>query len=42
VRGTGQALTADATVLVKGSRFMRMERVVQRFVDGEPHAHGSH
>jgi UDP-N-acetylmuramoyl-tripeptide--D-alanyl-D-alanine ligase len=37
-----QALTSDATVLVKGSRFMRMERVVQRFVNGEPHAHGSH
>ena len=27
---------ADVTVLVKGSRFMRMERVVWRFVDGEP------
>jgi UDP-N-acetylmuramoyl-tripeptide--D-alanyl-D-alanine ligase len=37
-----QALTADTTVLVKGSRFMRMERVVQRFINGEPHAHGSH
>jgi UDP-N-acetylmuramoyl-tripeptide--D-alanyl-D-alanine ligase len=37
-----QVLTADTTVLVKGSRFMRMERVVQRFVNGEPHAHGSH
>jgi UDP-N-acetylmuramoyl-tripeptide--D-alanyl-D-alanine ligase len=35
-------LTADTTVLVKGSRFMRMERVVQRFVNGEPHTHGSH
>ena len=37
-----QALTPDTTVLVKGSRFMRMERVVQHFVNGEPHAHGSH
>jgi UDP-N-acetylmuramoyl-tripeptide--D-alanyl-D-alanine ligase len=37
-----QALTPDTTVLVKGSRFMRMERVVERFVNGEPHAHGSH
>jgi UDP-N-acetylmuramoyl-tripeptide--D-alanyl-D-alanine ligase len=36
-----EILTADTTVLVKGSRFMRMERVVQRFVN-EPHAHGSH
>jgi UDP-N-acetylmuramoyl-tripeptide--D-alanyl-D-alanine ligase len=35
-------LTVDTTVLVKGSRFMRMERVVQRFINGEPHAHGSH
>jgi len=35
-------LATDTTVLVKGSRFMRMERVVQRFINGEPHAHGSH
>jgi UDP-N-acetylmuramyl pentapeptide synthase len=35
-------LEPDTTVLVKGSRFMRMERVVQRFVNGEPHTHGSH
>ncbi|HEX5675747.1 MAG TPA: hypothetical protein VFX83_10210, partial [Azonexus sp.] len=26
-------LTADTTVLVKGSRFMQMERVVQSFMD---------
>jgi UDP-N-acetylmuramoyl-tripeptide--D-alanyl-D-alanine ligase len=37
-----QALNADTTVLVKGSRFMRMERVVQHFVNGEPHTQGSH
>ena len=30
------------TLLVKGSRFMRMERVVQRFINGEPHPYGSH
>jgi UDP-N-acetylmuramoyl-tripeptide--D-alanyl-D-alanine ligase len=29
-------LGPDVTVLVKGSRFMRMERVVWRFVDGRP------
>ena len=29
-------LGADVTVLVKGSRFMRMERVVWRFIDGGP------
>jgi len=30
-------------VLVKGSRFMRMERVVERFVTGEPQsAKGGH
>jgi UDP-N-acetylmuramoyl-tripeptide--D-alanyl-D-alanine ligase len=29
-------LGASTTVLVKGSRFMRMERVVERFVNGEP------
>jgi hypothetical protein len=28
------------TLLVKGSRFMRMERVVERFVDGGPAAAG--
>lgn len=32
------ATAADVTVLVKGSRFMRMERVVERFVNGEPEA----
>jgi UDP-N-acetylmuramoyl-tripeptide--D-alanyl-D-alanine ligase len=26
-------LTADTTVLVKGSRFMQMERVVQSFIE---------
>jgi UDP-N-acetylmuramoyl-tripeptide--D-alanyl-D-alanine ligase len=26
-------LTPDTTVLVKGSRFMQMERVVQSFID---------
>jgi len=31
-------LGRDTTVLVKGSRFMRMERVVERFVNGEPQA----
>jgi UDP-N-acetylmuramoyl-tripeptide--D-alanyl-D-alanine ligase len=29
-------LSADTTVLVKGSRFMRMERVVQHLINGEP------
>jgi UDP-N-acetylmuramoyl-tripeptide--D-alanyl-D-alanine ligase len=29
-------LGPDVTVLVKGSRFMRMERVVWRFIDGGP------
>ena len=29
-------LGADVTVLVKGSRFMRMERVVWRVVEGRP------
>jgi UDP-N-acetylmuramoyl-tripeptide--D-alanyl-D-alanine ligase len=33
-----QLIGADTTVLVKGSRFMRMERVVERFVNGEPQA----
>jgi len=33
-------LGEKVTVLVKGSRFMRMERVAWRFIDGEPaHAH---
>jgi UDP-N-acetylmuramoyl-tripeptide--D-alanyl-D-alanine ligase len=31
-------LGRDLTVLVKGSRFMRMERVVWRFIDGGPAA----
>jgi UDP-N-acetylmuramoyl-tripeptide--D-alanyl-D-alanine ligase len=36
-------LGRDTTVLVKGSRFMRMERVVERFVNGEPQpAKGGH
>jgi UDP-N-acetylmuramoyl-tripeptide--D-alanyl-D-alanine ligase len=36
-------LAQDTTVLVKGSRFMRMERVVERLVNGEPQpAHGGH
>jgi len=29
---------AAASVLVKGSRFMRMERAVQALVEGAPHA----
>ncbi len=35
------ALGPDVTVLVKGSRFMKMERVVQSFMEGDdrPHAH---
>jgi UDP-N-acetylmuramoyl-tripeptide--D-alanyl-D-alanine ligase len=37
-----EILNAETTVLVKGSRFMRMERVVQRFVAGEPNVQGSH
>jgi UDP-N-acetylmuramoyl-tripeptide--D-alanyl-D-alanine ligase len=32
--GLEKALTADATVLVKGSRFMQMERVVKHFTQG--------
>ena len=36
-------LGRDTTVLVKGSRFMRMERVAERFVNGEPQpAQGGH
>jgi len=36
-------LSAGTTVLVKGSRFMRMERVVQRLVNGESQpAEGGH
>ena len=36
-------LGRDTTVLVKGSRFMRMERVVERFVNGAPRrAQGGH
>ena len=36
-------LGRDTTVLVKGSRFMHMERVVERFVNGEPQpAEGGH
>jgi UDP-N-acetylmuramoyl-tripeptide--D-alanyl-D-alanine ligase len=33
-----QLLGRDVTVLVKGSRFMRMERVVERFANGETQA----
>ena len=36
-------LTHDTTVLVKGSRFMHMERVVERLINGEPQpAKGEH
>jgi UDP-N-acetylmuramyl pentapeptide synthase len=35
-------LRAGVTALVKGSRFMRMERVVSRLADGEPVAAGDH
>jgi UDP-N-acetylmuramoyl-tripeptide--D-alanyl-D-alanine ligase len=31
---TEQALGPDVTVLVKGSRFMQMERVVKSFIEG--------
>jgi UDP-N-acetylmuramoyl-tripeptide--D-alanyl-D-alanine ligase len=34
-------LAADCTVLVKGSRFMKMERVVKELVSGEPDAMGA-
>jgi UDP-N-acetylmuramoyl-tripeptide--D-alanyl-D-alanine ligase len=37
-----QLIGSTTTVLVKGSRFMRMERVVERFVNGEAHAKGGH
>jgi len=33
-------LSAGTTVLVKGSRFMRMERVVQHLINGEPQPAG--
>jgi UDP-N-acetylmuramoyl-tripeptide--D-alanyl-D-alanine ligase len=33
-----QLVDRGTTVLVKGSRFMRMERVIERFVNGEPEA----
>jgi UDP-N-acetylmuramoyl-tripeptide--D-alanyl-D-alanine ligase len=35
---TGDAAAAEITVLIKGSRFMRMERVVERFINGAPEA----
>jgi UDP-N-acetylmuramoyl-tripeptide--D-alanyl-D-alanine ligase len=36
-------LGRNTTILVKGSRFMRMEQVVERFVNGEPQpAQGGH
>jgi len=38
----GAMLTVGTTLLVKGSRFMRMERVVARLTDGEPVAAGDH
>jgi UDP-N-acetylmuramoyl-tripeptide--D-alanyl-D-alanine ligase len=35
-------LDADTVVLIKGSRFMRMERVVQRLADGKTQVEGEH
>jgi UDP-N-acetylmuramoyl-tripeptide--D-alanyl-D-alanine ligase len=42
VSALSPVLRAGVTVLVKGSRFMRMERVVSRLADGEPVAAGDH
>ena len=38
----GTALSGRETVLVKGSRFMRMERVVERLVQADTVTAGDH
>jgi UDP-N-acetylmuramoyl-tripeptide--D-alanyl-D-alanine ligase len=40
IEALASSLNADDTVLIKGSRFMRMERVVEALADSAPHPGG--